>query len=384
MAGPIHHSAMRASNLALVLRAVAESRRAPRSRITDRTGLTKSSVAGLVADLTASGLVHETLGPPTRGRGRPSAVVALDPSGAAGLGLEVNVDYLAALVTDLAGTVRYRHVVSRDNRERTPAEVLTDLADLGAAATTATEEQGLALAGTCVAVPGTVADGRVLRAPNLGWTDLAVDVRLPPTPWGPVVENEANLAALAELWYGEVPDDFVHVSGEIGIGGGIVVGGELFRGSHGRAGELGHMVLDPEGPACSCGGRGCLERLAGQDAILEAAGAHDRADLEARCVGGDVRALSAVEQAGRYLGTALASVANLIDPDTVVLGGVFASLAPWLRDTVAETLARHGARPEVRVSQLGTEAAVRGAARSVVRRVVTDPAGFLAVRDAVA
>jgi predicted NBD/HSP70 family sugar kinase len=384
MAGPIQHSAMRASNLALVLRTVAESGGAPRSRITASTGLTKSSVAGLVADLTAWGLVRETLGPPTRERGRPSAVVALDPSGAAGLGLEANVDYLAALVTDLAGTVRYRHVVSRDNRDRSPSEVFTDLADLGAAAKSAADEQGLALAGTCIAVPGTVEDGRVLRAPNLGWTDLAVDVPLPPTPWRPVVENEANLAALAELWYGEVPDDFVHVSGEIGIGGGIVVEGELFRGSHGRAGELGHVVLDPDGPTCSCGGRGCLERLAGQDAILAAAGARDRADLEARCAAGEAPSLAAVEQAGRYLGTALASVTNLLDPESVVLGGAFASLAPWLRDTVAETLARHGAHPEVRVSHLGTEAAVRGAAGSVVRRVVTDPAGFLALRDGAA
>ncbi|MBO0846385.1 MAG: ROK family transcriptional regulator, partial [Nocardioides sp.] len=282
MAGPTQHSAMRAGNLALVLRAVAESGQAPRSRITASTGLTKSSVAGLVADLTAWGLVRETVGPPTRERGRPSAVVALDPSGAAGLGLEVNVDYLAALVTDLSGTVRYRHVVSRDNRDRSPVDVFTDLADLGAAATSAALEQRLAMAGTCLAVPGTVADGRVLRAPNLGWTDIAVDVPLPPMPWDLVLENEANLAALAELWYGDVPRDFVHVSGEIGIGGGIVVGGDLFRGAHGRAGELGHVVLDPDGPECSCGGRGCLERLAGQDAILAAAGAGDRADLEAR------------------------------------------------------------------------------------------------------
>jgi predicted NBD/HSP70 family sugar kinase len=375
---------MRASNLALVLRAVAESGGAPRSRITASTGLTKSSVAALVAELMAWGLVRETLGAPTRERGRPSTVVALDSFGAAGLGLEVNVDYLAALVTDLAGTVRYRHIVSRDNRDRSPREVFTDLSDLGAAAAAAAEEQGLALAGTCLAVPGTVQDGRVLRAPNLGWTDLAVEVPLPPMPWPPVLENEANLAALAELWYGDVPHDFVHVSGEIGIGGGIVVGGELFRGAHGRAGELGHVVLDRDGPVCSCGGRGCLERLAGQDAILAAAGASDRADLQARCLGGDVRALAAVEQAGRSLGTALASAANLFDPESVVLGGAFASLAPWLRSTVAETLARHGAHPEVLVSQLGTEAAVRGAAGSVVRRVVTDPAGYLALREGAA
>ena len=380
MAGPVQHAQMRASNLARVLRAVAEAGSSTRAQAAAATGLTKSSISGLVSDLVAAGLIQET--DPVAGRagdrGRPSALLTLHRPGAAGLGLELNVDYLAALVVDLGGTVRYRHVATRDNRGRPPGEVLADLAGLAAEAVATTQEQGLTLAGVCIAIPGSMDDATVTRAPNLGWTDVRIDLPLPRTPYGLTLENEANLAALGELWFGApVPQNFVHVSGEVGIGAGIVVDGELFRGSHARAGELGHVVVEPGGTPCSCGGRGCLERLAGLDAILAAAGVASRGELEERCAAGDGTALAAVADAGRLVGVALASATNLLDPDAVVLGGVFAALAPWLAPAVADSLAAHAVRPELLVSSLGADAAVRGAAGSVIRRVIDDPATFL-------
>ncbi|WGL52410.1 ROK family transcriptional regulator [Nocardioides sp. BP30] len=381
MSGPVQHAGMRASNLALVLRAIAEADAITRARLSTVTGLTKSSISGLVTDLVAGGLVEETLAPPSRDRGRPGTMLALHRQGVAGLGLEVNVDYLAALVVDLGGTVRYRHVATRDNRGRPAQEVLAELAGLAEAATAAAAEQRLGLAGACLAVPGAADGTTIVRAPNLEWAVVPVELPLPATAYGLSIENEANLAALGELWFGTAtPRDFVHVSGEIGIGAGIVVGGELFRGAHLRAGELGHVILDPDGPPCSCGGRGCLERLAGLDAILQAAGAPSRLELERRCRDGDDRALGAVADAGRLVGVALASVTNLLDPDAVVLGGVFAALAPWLQPAVADALADHAAKPELLVSSLGPDAAVRGAAGAVVRQVIDDPAKFLGWR----
>ncbi|MBO0843148.1 MAG: ROK family transcriptional regulator, partial [Nocardioides sp.] len=267
---PAQHAGMRASNLALVLGDVAAAGPVTRARVAEHTGLTKSSVSGLVGDLMAGGLVTESA-PTAVERGRPASALSLAPDGAAGLGLELNVDYLAATVTDLTGAPRYHHVVRTDNRDRDPADVVADLLELAGSAQSSAGAQGLPLAGACVAVPGTVDGGTVVRAPNLGWrgVDLA-------GPLGQALgvavtmENEANLAALGEMWCGghDGLHDFVHVSGEIGIGGGIVVGGELFRGSHSRAGELGHVVVAPDGPLCSCGGHGCLERMAGEQAIL--------------------------------------------------------------------------------------------------------------------
>ncbi|MCQ0012482.1 ROK family protein [Actinomadura madurae] len=317
--------------------------------------------------------------------------------GAAGLGLEVNVDYLAACVLDLAKQVRYRHVASADNRGREPAAVLAALSALADEAVAAAAGQGLAVAGAAVALPGMLdrENGVVRHAPNLGWADVPV-AGAPglATALPAEYDNEANLAALGELWFGGGArlGDFVHVSGEIGIGAGIVVDGRVFRGAHGFAGELGHLVADPSGPACSCGGRGCLEQIAGQEALLRAAGlpvtrpaagpGGSVGRLVARLDAGDEAALAAVTGAGRALGAALASVVNLLDPDTIVLGGVFSPLAAWVRPPLRAVLAegsgslRRGA-PPIEVSGLAEGAAVLGAAGLVVERVIADPALLL-------
>ena len=136
------------------------------------------------------------------------------------------------------------------------------------------EREGLWPAGLAVAVPGLVArDGRtVVRAPNLDWHDTDLGALLP-AGFPLTVDNEANLGALAELWLGDsTPPDFVHVSAEIGIGAAVVVDGRLLRGTRGFAGELGHVPVYPDGPECACGGHGCLEQYAGEEAVLRAAG----------------------------------------------------------------------------------------------------------------
>ncbi|MEI7056989.1 ROK family transcriptional regulator [Nocardioides sp. CCNWLW239] len=385
-AEPAQHAGMRASNLALVLGEVARTSPVSRAQVAARTGLTKSSVSGLVTDLISAGLIVESA-PAAAERGRPATGLGLAPGGAAGLGLEINVDYLAAVVTDLTGAPRYHHVVRRDNRDRAADEVVADLIEVARTATASAASQGLPLAGGCVAVPGLAVDGTLVRAPNLGWpeVDLA-DAVGEATGLEIDVQNEANLAALGEMWFGahqhegEPLRDFVHVSGEIGIGGGIVIGGEVFRGAHAGAGELGHVVVAPDGPRCGCGGHGCLERMAGQQEILARAGVATMSDLTRACEAGDRAALDAVTDAGRHLGVALASVLTLLDPAAIVLGGAFATLAPWLAAATSASVSHHtGAAdpPALLVSGLGSDAAVRGAAGTVVRRVIADPAAYL-------
>jgi predicted NBD/HSP70 family sugar kinase len=258
------------------------------------------------------------------------------------------------------------------------------------------------VAGLAVAVPGPVETDRgLLRlAPNLGWTEVPVTEiladRLATHELPVVADNEANLAALGELWFGGHADlgDFVHVSGEIGVGGGIVVGGELFRGARGFAGEIGHVVVQPDGPTCRCGARGCLEQVAGQEALLRAAGLTGAvgtsigqpggsvAELLARAHAGDPDTLRAVESAGRALGMGLSATVNIVDPGTVVLGGLYAALEPWLSKPLLEELRErvitHRWSPvQVLASRLGPDAAVRGAAGAVVRRVLSEPATVL-------
>src|SRR5207342_2005864 len=135
------------------------------------------------------------------------------------------------------------------------------------------DEDDLVVVGAAVALPGLVEakTGTLLRAPNLGWEEIAVAAELASRLGGLAVraDNEANLAALAEHWQGVARDleDFVAVFGEVGVGGGIFLDGELFRGAHGFGAEFGHVTVDPDGPACKCGSAGCLETVAGQEAI---------------------------------------------------------------------------------------------------------------------
>ena len=178
-------------------------------------------------------------------------------------------------------------------------------------------------AGAVIALPGLVdSDGCLLVAPNLGWTRRvgARPARRAARRAGVPVqaENEANLGALAELWEGAGRElrDFIYVSGELGVGAGIVVGGELFRGAHGFGGELGHVTVDPEGEVCACGNRGCLETRVALGALLRAAGLEPGAGVgrSRRAAAGDERALAALADAGRWLGVGVASAANLLNP----------------------------------------------------------------------
>ena len=380
--GPAGQQTVRRHNLGLVLRTVAAEEPVSRARVAQRTGLARGTVSSLVDELLAAGVVAE-LSPARGGPGRPASPLQLNRSGPAGLGVEVAVDTVAAYVVDLAGTVRARRRIVSGHRSGPPPAALAPLARL--AAEVVAETPDLRVAGVTVAVPGVVGPAGVLeRAPNLpGWHDVDV-AREVGGALAPVVGavpvtagNEADLAALAER-EATGATDFLHVSGGIGVGGGIVLGGRPFHGAGGRAGELGHVVVDPDGPPCSCGGRGCLEQAAGLEVLLRTGGATDLDALAAATAAGEPRACAAVAAAGRALGVALAGAVNLLDVPAVVLGGAYPRLGPALAAAVTDEIARRvvwRSPVAVRLSTLGGDAAVRGAALSVVTALVHGAAG---------
>ena len=329
---PLRPREMRDRNRALVLEAVARHEPVTRAQLAARTGLTKSSVSSIVQELRAAGLVVEQGAQRGGDLGRPGTALTLARDGLAGLGLEVNVNYLAACVVDLARRTRVQYVEVGDNRGRDPAAVAELLARLAAAAVAAAGTQGLTISATCVAVPGLVDQetGTVTLAPNLDWRGVPLrrllEGRVPAALAPVLVENEANVAALGELWFGDGAGlgDYVHISSEIGVGAGIVVGGQLFRGAHGHAGELGHTSL----------------------------------------------------------GLATASLVKLVDPDTVVLGGIYAVLAPWLSASFRAALLEgipmtRAAPPRIAISALGPDAAARGAAGVVTASMLARPDALL-------
>ncbi|WP_410589700.1 ROK family protein [Amycolatopsis sp. lyj-23] len=381
MTQAVRHEGMRARNLEVVLGAVSRGGPLTRAALAEVTGLTKSTVSKLVGDLVDAGLLAET-GPARAGeRGRPGVEVVLSGARVAALGLEINVAYLAARVLDLTGEVRVAARRERDNRGSRPKKVMGELQELAADALAEAHRLGLEAAGAVLAVSGPVGDGVLFSAPNLGWQDVrpADLLRLPVAV---ELDNEANLAALGELWYGDGERDFLYVSGEIGIGAGLVVNGVLYAGATGLAGELGHVVVAPDGSPCRCGGAGCLETYAGQEALLAAGKAVSVPALLAALERGDETALAACTAAGRALGIALTSAVNLLDLDRIVLGGVFTQLYPWLSGPVSEVLAKRlgglrGTPPVLTASRLGGDAATLGAAGRVIHRVLADPAPFV-------
>ncbi|MCL6735828.1 ROK family transcriptional regulator [Streptomyces neyagawaensis] len=379
---PDTQQGMRRRNLSRVMHTVNAEGPLSRAAVASRIGLTRAAVSTLVDELIRAGLLEE-LGPERPGRvGRPGSALALSGRGPAGIGAEIGVDHLAVCAVDLRGAVRARAVRHGTNRGRAPEPVIDELTALVRQVVAEAEKEGLWAAGLAVAVPGLVArDARtVVRAPNLDWRDTDLGALLP-DGLALTVDNEANFGGLAELWLGAAtPRDFLHVSAEIGIGGAVVVDGRLLRGTRGFAGELGHVPVRPEGPQCACGGRGCLEQYAGEEAVLRAAGlepGEDRVELLAeRAAAGDQEVRRALRGAGTALGIALTGAVNLLDPETVVLGGALAALAPWLVPSLERELAGRTAGPAcaVTVSRLGSEGPLLGAAHSVVRAVLDDPA----------
>jgi predicted NBD/HSP70 family sugar kinase len=391
----VDHTSVRRTNLGVVLKHVAE--RGPRSRATIavETGFHKTTVSSLVSELIERGLLRETGQEENPGAvGRPAQTVQLNADSVVALGIEVNVDHLMVCTVDLSGRIRQRSFAAGDNGDGDAPRVLDELAGLTTAALERAEAEGLTPVGVGVAVPGLVdVDGGTLMVgPNLGWSELPVaamlSARLGREGLPVMVDNDANLGALAELWDGVGRNlrDFVYVSGNIGVGAGIVLGGELFRGAYGFGGEFGHITIDPDGRPCRCGSRGCVETLVGQEALVQLAGLEDDAltratastEIAARARAGDARVLGALAEVARHLGVALASTANLLNPQAIVLGGQFAPVAGWLQSGIASEiasrmLASRWCDCRVIASELGGDAAARGAAALLLRRVLAEP-----------
>jgi predicted NBD/HSP70 family sugar kinase len=385
---------VRRANLSTILRDVHERGAMSRSALVARTGLTRSAIRGLIGELVAADLVTEERAERLGSPGRPSPLVHPNPDGAAVLALEIAVDSLAVAIVGLGGSVLRQVRVDRPRGHLSADAIVADLVDL---ATQARRKSGggAVLVGTGVAVVGTVrrADGFVSLAPNLGWRDEPLGERLGRTLGfpGPIqVGNEADLGALGEVHRGAAVGvaDVVFISGEVGVGGGIIVGGVPLSGVAGYAGEVGHMPVNPAGHRCRCGSIGCWETEVGEDALLRRAGypyGGGPREIDAVVRGaesGSPEALAALEELGRWLGLGLAGLVNIFNPRLVVLGGLFGRIHPFVAPTIEGELDRLGlasSRGLVRVlpAALGVDAPLIGAAELAFEPLLADPAAWL-------
>jgi predicted NBD/HSP70 family sugar kinase len=382
-AQPADQKTVRRHNLGLVLKNVAQGDRKSRAKVSAETGLNPSTVSSLVTDLIEWGLVREVGIEQDGSVGRPGRSLELNPDGGAALGIEIGDDGIGVLAIDLARTVRYRAFISQENGDRDPVEVIRQTAQLASEALAAFRSKNITPVCT-IALPGLVAPGGVLlRAPNIGWNDVPV-VELWRATLGNiplVIENEARLAAYAEMMIGLAQDirTFAYISGGRGIGSGLVIDRNIYRGPHGFAGEFGHTIIDFSRSAPVQGNAGSLQSLAGERALLEMAGlvvgdSTGRSDpdwmgreIARRASSGDRMALAAIETAGNALAVGIANLYNLFDMEAIILGGYFTHVAEWLRAPIkcvlqAQVNAEHWAALPILFSEMGREAAVRGAA----------------------
>lgn len=392
---------VRRANLSAIVRALHEAGPLSRSELVSRTGLTRSAIRGLIGELGAAGLVvedgHARLGTP----GRPSPLVRLDPEGAVVLALEIAVDSIAAAHVGLGGTVLERVRVDRPRGRSSVGEVVGALRAL-VDRIDARRSMAEPVSAIGVAVVGVVrrADGLVAMAPNLGWINVPLGERLAAAfdTGVPIsIANEADLGVLAEHRRGSAVgvDDVLYISGEVGVGGGLIVDGRPFTGAAGYGGEVGHVPFDPAGSACRCGSVGCWETVVGEGALLRLAGHRPdggRAAVAAvlrEASDGSPRALAALDQVGRWLGIGLAGFVNILDPRLIVLGGLFGRIHPFVIATVQRELdqrALAAPRALVRIApaRLGVDAPLLGAAELAFEPLLADPATRIGSRDALA
>ncbi|WP_307868868.1 ROK family transcriptional regulator [Micromonospora sp. C95] len=375
---------VRVANRAVVLRHVRLHAPCSRADIAARTGLNKATVSSLVTELIDQRLIRET-GLTENRVGRPATMLVLDGEPYAALGLQIGADELVAVAVDLGGNrlLTWRRAFAATTVA--PTETLRALAALARRAVGRVSAQGRTVLGLTVGVPGLVdPSGAVPVASALGWRDVPVAAELRAALRDPQfalgVDSVANLAALAEQRHGGYAGstDLVHLTGGLNVGAGIIAAGRLLRGGRGFAGEIGHLSLDPGGPSCVCGAHGCLTALVGLPAVVRRLLPDAEVDgpvidhlpeltrIVALARQDDPGVCSGLAEIGRHLGRGVAVLADLLNPEAVVLGDHFATLAPWLLPAARSELTARAHTPgaggcRLAASTLDTAAALGGA-----------------------
>ena len=385
----------RRSNLSRLLTSVHRGGPSSRAALTRQTGLNRSTIAGLVAELAGAGLVSEGVAESARSVGRPSPLVIAESSVAA-LTVNPDIDAVTLGLVGLGGVVHKR--VRYPTGGSLTADEAVNLVDALVAGMRSELDDRFSVLGIGVAVPGLVerSTGTVTLAPHLRWRGEQFAARLTEaTGYRCIVANDARTALVAEGLFGagRGREEFVYLNGSAsGIGGGIVTDGRPVLGRHGYAGEFGHRVVHPGGLPCHCGRIGCLETEVRRDRLLTAVGLDDvtaeqlpQALTEALAEGltgkrsAEVRA--ELDRQVGWLAQGLSDVVTALDPEAVVLGGFLATLADAsggrLQELVRSTgFAALSGDIEVVAAELGTDLLTIGAAELIFADLLDDPQSY--------
>lgn len=347
-------------NRSVLLRLIRSQPDLSRARLAALSGLTKSTVSALVRELLDEHWLSEAAAPvASQGLGRPSTPLNIDSQKRVLIGIEIAVDCLRLVCVSLTGAILTHTEVALQDRQ--PARACEQLGALVQVLCRELDGKQLLLSGVGVCLPGAVDEslGLVRLAPNLGWRDVpframvqAEFARLGIAPAQVHLQNDADAAALGEYEFagGSSDDPLIFVNCDVGVGAGIVLNDRLFTGFLGAAGEIGHSILQVDGPLCSCGRRGCAEAFIGARALSRQTG---------------------LQQAGQYLGVVLQNLDAMFNPNVVVVGGRTCIDHPQLIDSARRSQQAYASAaglqaPQVRSARFGVQAAAVGAAALVL------------------
>ena len=390
---------VRKVNTSLVLNALRLHAPISRAELASITKLNRSTISNIVNVLIEDNLVLE-LDTMESKIGRPGIALTLKPDGGAVIGIEIGVGFISVILTDFVANILWREWIEF-SLTKPQIEIISKAEKLIDQAISFAEEKNLRLLGIGLGVPGlvNVQRGELLFAPNLGWRNVPLRLMWNQRFQLPLyVENEANLGALGEYYFGvgRDVDNFIFLSSGVGLGGGVIINGNLFKGGRGFAGEIGHIQRDSQGEICGCGRRGCWETQVGPRAVLQRVKRSLEAnpDYTLESLNGDLNKLtfnqvvdcalqgnqicrSAMEEVGKNLGAGIVDLANIFNPEMVVIGGAFSYgreiLLPVLEEIIStDTLP--AVKKELRVifSEHGADACVLGAIAVVLDDILRE------------
>ncbi len=376
---------LKALNRSAILNVIKATGPISRTDIARLTGLSPASVTSQTAELIEDGLIYEKQEGDSRGGRRP-ILLALNATGAYVVGVKLAEEHATLVLTDLNAEVIARQTLELSSRE--PGRVSDQLAGGVRALLRSTQVDQNRLLGVGVGLAGIVdsAAGVCRMSPFNGWREVPFAEMLEERLDYPVyLDNDVNTLTLVEQLYGagQHVDDFLIVTVGRGIGMGIVAKSQVYRGARGGGGEFGHTVVDPDGPLCTCGNRGCLETFVAEPWLLQ----HARneglevatpEDLVAAARQGSAAALEVFARAGRVLGMGVANLVNLFNPALVLISGEGVRAGEFLFGPMRATMQRHmfgqlAQDVEVRVEPLGDDAWARGAASLALRQIFHAP-----------
>jgi glucokinase-like ROK family protein len=394
---------VREINLSTILRHLQRNSPQSRAQLASLTGLNKSTVSSLVEELIERGLVHET-GINTSGAGRPATLLEMNPRAGCIVGIELGVDFVSVILSDFVGQQLWFRMEDANPLDG-PEKQVNQALKLVDEAIAYSWSSGLRLLGQGLATPGTVntEEGILIFAPNLHWRNVPFGRLLyQHTGVKAMIDNDANAAAVGEHLFGVARQmqNFIMVFTGVGIGGGLFLNGELYRGKNGYAGEIGHSIFmaEPMQPPCHCGNRGCWETYANQFSIIERV----RVRLEVRrsslipelmarqkspltiaiitqaAEAGDAEAQEALAEAGSAMGLGIANLINIFNPEAVIVGGPLSVAGKHLLPAITEmvkkrTLPEMHPETNILLSASGAKASLVGAVALVVKSILAKP-----------